>query len=48
VNREEGNPHLKAEAISKAPLERLPWLDRASAVLTLATPTGGRLWLVAR
>lgn len=48
VNREEGNPHLKAEAIGKAPLERLPWLDQASAVLTLATPTGGRLWLVAR
>lgn len=48
VNREEGNPHLKAEAIAKTPIDRLPWLGAPSSVLTLATPSGGRLWLVAR
>jgi hypothetical protein len=48
VNREEGNPHLKAEAIAKTPVDRLPWLGAPSSVLTLATPSGGRLWLVAR
>ncbi len=48
VNREEGNPHLKAEAISKTPIDRLPWLSAASTVLTLATPSGGRMWLVVR
>jgi hypothetical protein len=48
VNREEGNPHLKAEAITKTPIDRLPWLAAPSSVLTLATPSGGRLWLVAR
>ena len=48
VNREEGNPQLKAEPIGKPPVERLPWLGAPSSVLALATPTGGRLWLVAR
>jgi hypothetical protein len=48
VNREGNNPQLKAEAVAKISLERVPWLARPSSTLILETPTGGRLWFVAR
>ena len=48
LGRQSGNPRLTAEPLTKAPIQRLPWLTRPSAVLALSTGSGGRLWLVAR
>jgi hypothetical protein len=48
VTREANNPPLRAEPLTKASFGRMPWLYTPAAVLAFATPTGGRLWLVAR
>jgi hypothetical protein len=48
VNREGTNPHLKAEQLGKTPADRVPWLTRPRSTMILSTPSGGRLWLVAR
>jgi hypothetical protein len=48
VNREPDNPHLRAEALTKTPVERLPWLCSPRSEMALRTPSGGRLWLVSR
>jgi hypothetical protein len=48
VNREPDNPHLRAEALTKTPVERLPWLGSPRSEMALRTPSGGRLWLVSR
>lgn len=48
LNREPGNRRLTAVPVTKAPVSRLPWLAQPSSMLAFATPTGGRVWLIAR
>lgn len=48
LNREPGNPQLFGVPVTKAPISRLPWLNNPSSILTFGTPTGGRVWLIAR
>jgi hypothetical protein len=48
LNREPGNPQLFGVPVTKAPISRLPWLTKPSSILTFGTPTGGRVWLIAR
>ena len=48
VNREPNNPHLRAEALVKTPVERLPWLGSPRSEIAFRTASGGLVWLVSR
>jgi hypothetical protein len=48
LNSEPGNPRLTSVPVTKAPIRRVPWLSKPSSILAFATPTGGRLWMIAR
>ena len=47
VNHEQGNPHLRAQALEQAAISRLPWLAAPAAQVGFRTPNGGQIWLVA-
>jgi hypothetical protein len=48
INREADNPHLRAEALTKTPVERLPWLRSPRSQTAFRMPSGGVMWLVSR